>query len=75
MDLGILAPVTIFGDEEIAAGLPREADVQITSTKAKMFSFTLKDIESAGNGKKIAVDTFLNDLYDSITSKRIYVRR
>jgi hypothetical protein len=49
--------------------------VQITSPRAKMFIFTLKDIEAAGNGKKIAVDVFMNDLYDSITSKRITVRR
>jgi hypothetical protein len=41
-----------------------------------MFVFTLKDIESAGsNGKKVPVDVFIDQLYDSITSKRIVVRR
>lgn len=52
--------MTIFGEEEVAAGLPREADVQITSTKAKMFVFTLKDLEEAGCGKKVGVDQFMN---------------
>jgi hypothetical protein len=40
-----------------------------------MFVFTLKEIEAAGNGKKIPVDLFMDQLYDSITSKRITVRR
>ncbi len=34
--------------------------MQITSTKAKMFVFTLKDIEAVGNGKKVSVDAFMD---------------
>lgn len=37
--------------------------------------FTLADIEAAGNGKKIQVDVFIGDLFNSITSRRIVARR
>lgn len=40
-----------------------------------MYVFTLADIEAAGNGKKIQVDVFLGDLFNSITSRRIIARR
>ncbi len=40
-----------------------------------MYVFTLADIEAAGNGKKIQVEAFLGDLFNSITSRRIIARR
>jgi hypothetical protein len=40
-----------------------------------MYVFSLADIEAAGNGKKIQVDVFISDLFNSVTSKRIVARR
>jgi len=43
--------------------LTRQAEVQIASTKAKLYCFSLADLESSGNGKKIDIEKFLDDLY------------
>ena len=47
----------------------------MTSYKLKAYKFTLKELESSGNGKKIDVSKFMSDLFDFITEKRIMKRR
>jgi hypothetical protein len=44
IELGIIAPVTVFGEEELMTDQPREVDVLITSQKAKMYIIFLKDL-------------------------------